>query len=180
MKHGKVRFSLVGVLCVVLVSTQASAQFVNWGRFGGASPWEIYTQAGAEAYQRVDLAEAEKQFSAALREAEKFGPEDPRRATSLNNLAGLYHSQGKYAEAESLYRWALAILEKALGPEHPQVATSLNNLAGLYHSQGKYAEAEPLFQRAVLVWEKALGPEHLNVATTLKQPGATVQQAGQV
>jgi tetratricopeptide (TPR) repeat protein len=40
-------------------------------------------------------------------------------AQSLNNLAGLYDSQGKYAEAEPLYQRALAISEKALGPDHP-------------------------------------------------------------
>ena len=57
-------------------------------------------------------------------------------ATSLNNLAVLYHAQGKYAEAEPLYRRALGIREKALGPEHPDVATSLNNLAELYRPRG--------------------------------------------
>ncbi len=34
-------------------------------------------------------------------------------ARSLNNLAGLYQGQGKYAEAEPLYQRSLAIREKA-------------------------------------------------------------------
>ena len=50
-------------------------------------------------------------------------------AMSLNNLAMLLHTEGKYAEAEPLHRRALAMREKALGPEHPDVAQSLNNLA---------------------------------------------------
>ncbi len=78
---------------------------------------------------------------------------------SLNNLAELYRAQGRYAEAEPLYRRALAIVEKALGPEHPHVAANLNNLAGLYQAQGHYAEAEPLYQRSLAIYEKALGPE---------------------
>ena len=41
----------------------------------------------------------------------------------------LYRTQGRYADAEPLYKRALAIREKALGPDHPDVATSLNNLA---------------------------------------------------
>ena len=41
---------------------------------------------------------------------------------SLNNLAS--STQGRYAEAEPLYKRALAIQEKALGPDHPDVATS--------------------------------------------------------
>ena len=36
-------------------------------------------------------------------------------ATGLNNIAFLYHTQGKYAEAEPLYQRSLAIREKALG-----------------------------------------------------------------
>ncbi len=70
-------------------------------------------------------------------------------ATNLNDLAGLYEAQGHYAEAEPLYKRALAIYEKALGPEHPHVAASLTGLAALYDAQGHYAEAEPLYQRAL-------------------------------
>ena len=69
-------------------------------------------------------------------------------ATSLNNLALLYHAQGRYAEAEPLYQRALAIREKVLGPEHPHVATSLENYAALLKKMGRGAEAEPLEARA--------------------------------
>jgi tetratricopeptide (TPR) repeat protein len=51
-------------------------------------------------------------------------------------------SQGRYADAEPLYRLSLAAYEKALGRYHPHVATTLNNLARLYQSQGRYADAE--------------------------------------
>ena len=58
-------------------------------------------------------------------------------APVCNNLAALYEAQGRYAEAEPLYKRALAIYEKALGPEHPNVATSLHNLALLYEAQSR-------------------------------------------
>jgi tetratricopeptide (TPR) repeat protein len=58
-----------------------------------------------------------------------LGSDHPDVATSLNNLASLYKSQGKYDEAEPLHRRALAIREKSLGSDHPDVAASLNNLA---------------------------------------------------
>ena len=80
-------------------------------------------------------------------------------------------SQGRYAEAEPLYKRALAIREKALGPDHPDVARSLNNLAELYENQGRYAEAEPLYKRALAIREKALGPDHPDVATVAEQSG---------
>ena len=64
----------------------------------------------------------------AIRE-KALGPDHPDVAKSLNNLAVLYDNEGRYAEAEPLYKRALAIREKALGPDHPDVAISLNNLS---------------------------------------------------
>ena len=97
---------------------------------------------------------------------------------SLNNLAVLYTEQGRYAEAEPLYKRALAIDEKALGPDHPDVATALNNLAGLYDDQGRYAEAEPLYKRALAIREKALGPDHPDVAASLNNLAALYRRPG--
>jgi tetratricopeptide (TPR) repeat protein len=79
----------------------------------------------------------------------------------------VYKEQGRHAEAEALYKRALAISEKALGPDHPEVAESLNNLAELYGAQGRYADAEPLYKRALAIREKALGPDHPEVAESL-------------
>ncbi len=163
MKQGKTRWLLVGVVCLTLwgagCTTIEEIQETRWD--------SIMADAG-KAYQQADYAEAEKLLLAALKEAEKFGEQDPRLATSLNNLAVLYYGQGRDAQAEPLYQRALAIREKALGPEHPDVAQSLNNLALLYNAQGKYAQAEPLYQRSLVIREKVLGPEHPNVATVLE------------
>lgn len=79
---------------------------------------------------------------------------------SVNNLAGLYESQGHYAEAEPLYRRALATRERVLGAEHPSTLKSVNNVAGLYESQRRYADAEQLYQRAVSAAERVLGHDH--------------------
>jgi CHAT domain-containing protein/Flp pilus assembly protein TadD len=88
-------------------------------------------------------------------------------ADRLNQQAVQFYRQGRYADAEPLFKRALAIREKALGPDHPDIATSLNNLAGLYRQQGRYADAEPLFKRSLAIYEKALGPDHPDVATAL-------------
>ncbi len=100
MTPNKTRWWLVGLVCLALWPAQASAQ-------GGQ--WNTLNAAGIEAYQRGGYAEAEKHLAAALKEAEGFGPQDPRLATSLNNLAELYRAQGRYAEAEPLHKRALAI-----------------------------------------------------------------------
>ena len=159
---------LVGISCLTLWPLVACSQ----------SPWETYNEAGSNAYEQGQYADAEKAWIAALEEAEKFGPRDPRLATSLNNLAILYDAQGKYAETEPLYKRALAIAEKTLGPDHLQVAIFLNNLADLYRLQGRYAESEPLSKRALAI-EKVLGPDHPQAATTLNNLALLYQDQGQ-
>ena len=71
---------------------------------------------------------------------------------SLNGLALLYDSQGRYNDAEPLYLQSLDIKKRQLGNDYPDVATSLNNLALLYESQRKYLEAENLAQQALVIY----------------------------
>src|SRR4029453_14799703 len=75
--------------------------------------------------------------------------------------------QGKYVEAEALFKRALTIREKALGASHPWVGRTLNNLGLVYRDQGKYGEAEGLHKRALAISEQALGTGHPDVARTL-------------
>ena len=88
-------------------------------------------------------------------------------ATSLNNLAFLYKSQGKYSEAEPLYLDALEMRRRLFTGDHPNVATSLNNLAVLYYSQGKYSEAEPLYLDALEMTKRLFTGDHPDVAQSL-------------
>jgi tetratricopeptide (TPR) repeat protein len=83
----------------------------------------------------------------------------------VNNLAYLFQSTGRYAEAEPLYRRALQARERVLGEEHPSTLSSVNNLAYLFQSTGRYAEAEPLYRRAAEGFRKVLGPEHPHTKT---------------
>jgi Tetratricopeptide repeat len=53
------------------------------------------------------------------------GPEHPDTLSSVNNLAGLYESTGRYAEAEPLYKRALEARERVLGPEHPDTLSKI-------------------------------------------------------
>ncbi|MCP4347069.1 MAG: CHAT domain-containing protein, partial [Desulfobacterales bacterium] len=96
-----------------------------------------------------------------------LGKEHPDTLTSMNNLAGLYKSQGRYGEAEPLYKAALQLRENVLGKEHPDTLTSMNNLAGLYSKQGRYGEAEPLYKAALQLNENVLGKEHPDTLTSM-------------
>ncbi|MFH1220671.1 MAG: CHAT domain-containing tetratricopeptide repeat protein [Candidatus Eisenbacteria bacterium] len=95
-----------------------------------------------------------------------------------NILASLYYVQGRYSEAEPLYKHALAIFEKVLGPDHPNVAHCLNNLAVLYYAQSRYSEAQPLYKRALAIFDEALGPEHPDVAGSLNNLASLYRDQG--
>lgn len=81
-------------------------------------------------------------------------------ATTMNNLALVYRSSNRLAEAERLYKEALPLLENSLGPYHPDVAKNLNNLAMSYAAQGHYDKALPVLRRAVTVSVRAVGEDH--------------------
>ena len=77
-----------------------------------------------------------------------MGPQHPDLATALGNLALVYRDQGKFAQAERLYRRALAIRERSLGADHVLVADSLDALAETLRSNAQQVEAQELRKRA--------------------------------
>jgi len=78
--------------------------------------WDELNAKASTLYQQGQYSEAAKVAEEAWEVAENtFGPDHPNVATSLNNLAVLYKAQGKYAQAEPLYKRALAIREKPWG-----------------------------------------------------------------
>jgi CHAT domain-containing protein/tetratricopeptide (TPR) repeat protein len=95
------------------------------------------------------------------------GPANSDLAGALNNLAQVYGALGRDAEAEPLYKRALAILETSVGLDSVAIAPELNNLGALYEREQRYAEAEPLFKRALAISEKALPPSHPDVGRAL-------------
>ncbi|MDB9349358.1 tetratricopeptide repeat protein, partial [Nodularia spumigena] len=60
-----------------------------------------------------------------------LGDNHPDVATSLNNLANLYYSQGRYDEAEPLYLQAFKIRQQVFGVDHPKTVTVRENLDNL-------------------------------------------------
>jgi tetratricopeptide (TPR) repeat protein len=76
---------------------------------------------------------------------------------TLDNLGDVFEAQGRYDDAEPLFRRGLAIREKALRPDHPDLADSLNRLAAVHRIQGRPASAEPLHRRALDILEQGTG-----------------------
>ena len=80
----------------------------------------------------------------------------------MNNLAGLYESQGRYKSAEPLYLEALEISTEQLGDRHPDTAASMNNLALLYFKTDRLSKAVTMMSEAVKIFQQSLGNKHLN------------------
>lgn len=57
-----------------------------------ATQWEESIAVGEQAYRQGCFTEAERLFSAAPKEAKGLSQQDPRLATTLNNLTGLYYA----------------------------------------------------------------------------------------
>ena len=97
----------------------------------------------------------------------------------MNNLARLYISQGRYAEAEPLFRRSLAIRERTRRTNAGDTAAfSLEGLANVCKAQCRYAEAETLLQRALAMREGARGLEHSFVAIPLSNLADVYKEQG--
>lgn len=91
--------------------------------------WETATATGVKAYEQGHYPAAARQFQAALSIAEAWQPDDPRLATSLMNMAIIYHAQGRYDEAAPLYQRTLTLQEQMFGAHHPQLVPVLKAYA---------------------------------------------------
>src|SRR5688572_11219897 len=87
-------------------------------------------------------------------------------------------TQGKSAEAESLFKQALDAAEKEFGTWDNKVATACNNLATCLRFQGRYPEAETYYKRALEVRTRALGPLHKEEMTILENYAKLLRASG--
>ncbi len=111
--------------------------------------WVKMTDDAITLYQQRRHAEAIALAREALALAkEKFGPEHPDTAESMDNLATYLTAEGQYKEAEELYRRALEIIEKNFGPDSEYTAIFLNYLSDFFRKIGKDEEAVKLQERA--------------------------------
>lgn len=139
--------------------------------------WKTLIEQGNQAYSQRRYAAAENAFGEALKEAESWPTEgageiqeelDSRLTKSLNNLAALYHSQGKYRMAEDLYLKALEIKRRIYPEENEEIALALQNLAILYSAKRDYEKAEAHFLQALRIRERVLPANHADLARTLQ------------
>jgi tetratricopeptide (TPR) repeat protein len=146
----KIIFVIIYLIFVLTVPACAQ-QLVPETKSGNVAldTWVKMTDDAITLYQQRKHKEAIALARKALDYAvEKFGPENPNVAESMDNLATYLTAEGEYKEAEELYRKALVIIEKNFGKESEYTAIFLNYLSDFYRKIGKDDEAEKLRARA--------------------------------
>jgi CHAT domain-containing protein/tetratricopeptide (TPR) repeat protein len=99
-------------------------------------------------------------------------------AGQLQAEANLRVAKGRYAEAEPLYRKALAIREQVLGPKHLDTGLGYTYLAISLNGQGKYRDAELLFRKDLAIQEEVQEPKHPDTAACCFHLAATLHFQG--
>ena len=94
----------------------------------------------------------------------------------MNNLAATYDRQGKYSDAEDLYKQCLAKMKVALEEDHPDTLDTMSNLAGVYDDQGKHNEAEVLYKQCLDKMKVVLGENHPDTLQTMRNLARTTSK----
>ena len=118
----------------------------------------------------------------ALLLAQQTNASDTEVSSCMLDLAYLYKSQGKLAEAEKVCRSGLELQEKAYGQIHPYIAYTLRILSEIYRNQARYREATESLQRAMTIVrgfcldnDKELAPFEVDMARLLAAQGDYVK-----
>src|SRR5262249_55140787 len=85
---------------------------------------------------------------------EELGPNHPYTAGAVFYLARAIEAQGRYAEAELLYKRSLATVEKVYGPNSMATNNVMEHLARLQMKSGVITAAVPLFRRVCTFRER--------------------------
>jgi hypothetical protein len=129
----------VHVECMVQVAVSQA------GHRGNVGWWECHTcKQMFTGAMRTGLAEA---WWARVRDAVE---ENAERLSAALNLSQSLCGDGKYGEAERMFREAHGILMRLLGAEHPQTLGCACEIAFCLSGQGKYAKAEQIHCRLAL------------------------------
>jgi tetratricopeptide (TPR) repeat protein len=129
--------------------------------------WSDLRDSAVSNIENQDLEAANKDWQAAMTEAENFAKTDGRTVATIEGLAQCEYLSGNCASAESLYKRALAIRESQQGEEHEDVATVLNNLGAVYFKRAHYKEALGSFEKALAIRRKTFPDTHLEIGKTL-------------
>jgi tetratricopeptide (TPR) repeat protein len=129
-------------------------------------------------YHQGRYADAERWIQQTRATLRRMGGHERLQCWVENNVAILYHVQGRYPEAIAAYQRARALAEASLPPDDPDTARPIGNLALALSEAGRPGEALAYNQRAVDILRKALGAGHPEVAMHVSNRGEMLNALG--
>jgi tetratricopeptide (TPR) repeat protein len=99
-------------------------------------------------------------------------------AATYNNMALVFNSQGRHAEALEYHAKALAIKRDVLGERHPDTAATYNNMAVVFDDQGRHVEALEYYAKALAIRRDVLGERHPDTANTYNNMAVVFDDQG--
>lgn len=119
-------------------------------------------------------AEAAGRYAAALATA----THTDLTASIHHNLAGLAHAEGRFTDAVTPARTALALHRREHGPNATEVAADAAVLGAVLLGLGHLDEAEAQLSQAYRIWVRRFGPDHHEVAVCLHGLGVVRYRRG--
>ena len=107
-----------------------------------------------------------------------LGPNNPETISSHIDLASNLDLQGRYTEAEPLFRDALAYFENLFGPSDPLTVGVGAKVAINFQAQGRYNEAERYSRKVLEYTERMFGADHADMITANNNLAATLNAQG--
>ena len=109
---------------------------------------------------------------------QRFGEQHPKTLGSQWVLGVLRERQGRFTDAESLFRKVLEARERQLGETHPKTLETLSSLASALRMQGQANEALGLLQRALETQLETLGADHQSTIKTRSSLAGLLAETG--
>jgi CHAT domain-containing protein/tetratricopeptide (TPR) repeat protein len=106
-------------------------------------------------------------------------PDGRTRAGGLLEQARSCRCAGRYAEATTAAKAALAVLRQRKDAPPPELTACLNSLAEIYQLQGLYADGEPLALEALRIGRAQTPPASASVARSLNVLGCLHRDRGE-
>ncbi|KAI9831904.1 MAG: hypothetical protein M1819_004626 [Sarea resinae] len=104
--------------------------------------------------------------------------EDPQMSWARLAMVGYFQGRGRYDEAETQNKIALAALTKHLGADDVQTLRATGNLGRNYILQCRYNEAEIIWERVFAGMEKQLGEKHRDTLVAMSKLATVNERQG--
>jgi tetratricopeptide (TPR) repeat protein len=122
--------------------------------------WDKYYDEGKAELAKKNYPEAENLLTLAVKQAEHFGPQDPRRVDTYYALAQAYLGEKRYKEAVDTYSAALEVQERSGGPFTIEKSDTIDGVAKVFEDEKRFREALIFRKYSLAMAQEKLGPNN--------------------